>query len=163
MWHFLEKMFKFELKSSSRENRPTFKSGNQYDRLTQRSFLETVVSLSTNSLGKVVERLVSTQYMYTFPFFGNIYLLVENFLKDLFFAYSQFVCLNLYKFLIEFYAWEFSLYTIFFVASNKPTDVSESFQDRHVMEPAEFDTFHTKASTDSLTSSEITTLKNWRK
>ena len=46
---------------------------------------------------------------------------------------------------------------------DKPPAISGLFQDRHVMQDVKFDYFYSKALTDSLTSSEITTLENWRK
>ena len=46
----------------------------------------------------------------------------------------------------------------------KPTHVSGPFQDRHIMEEAEFESFHKWLTTDGqLTSADMTTLKNWRK
>ena len=64
--------------SSSKENCSTFISGNQYDRLTQQSFLELAVSLS-NSVA--VERLVSTQYMFNFFLFWTHLVIGGNSIK----------------------------------------------------------------------------------
>ena len=49
------------------------------------------------------------------------------------------------------------------VDSNKPTDVSGPFQDRHIMETAKFDTFFGHANSGTLTEDEVNALENWRK
>ena len=49
----------------------------------------------------------------------------------------------MYTFLIEFYTWEFELYSILSAETNKQMDVCGLFHDRQVMEAAKFDAFHT--------------------
>ena len=45
----------------------------------------------------------------------------------------------------------------------KPTHVSGPFQDRHIVKKAEFDVFFEHGKSDSLSTIEGNSLKNWRK